>query len=1077
MVKLAVTSSTSGAAVNTTGALSTSAGVAPAATATLSVTTLPNLAKTFDPVNIIAGGTSTLTLTVNNANDSAMTLTALFTDTYPTGMTNVSPADTTGTTCAGVTATAGDNKFTIANGTSIASGSCVVKVKVTSSTPGPAVNTTGSMTTSAGVGAPATATLTVSAIPTLAKSFTPATILKGGTSTLTVTIGNSNAFAITLSGVFTDNYPAGLANVSPIDTTGTTCTGITANAGAGNFTIASGTSIPVGGCVVSVKVTSSTPGAAVNTTGTLSTSAGVAQPASATLMVLDLPTLAKSFNPTTIIPGGTSTMTVTIGNANRDAVTLSAPFTDTYPAGLTNTNPAVTTGTTCLGVTAGNGAGSFTIASGTSIPSGGCVVVLAVTSSTSGPAVNTTGALSTSAGTAPAATATLTVTTLPTLAKTFDPATIIAGAASTLTVTINNANASAITLTALFTDTYPAGLTNVSPADTTGTTCLGVTATAGDNKFTIANGTSIPQGSCVVKVKVTSSTSGPAVNTTGSLTTSAGVGTPATSTLTVAAPPTLAKSFLPTTIAKGGTSTLTVTIANPNAFAITLSGDFEDTYPSGMVNTSPVVSTGTTCAGVTAEPGGGHFTIAGGSSIPASSSCVVKMTVVGNAAGALVNDTGTISTSAGIGAKATATLTVLAPPAIAKAFSPTTIALNGSGTLVSTLTFTITNPNTSDALTGVGFTDSFPAGVVVAATPNVQVAGCGAGAFNPVVAAGAGSVTFAGATVANQIPCVVSVDVRGTSSGTKDNTSGAVTSTNGGTGNVAQATLTVLSVPTVTKTFDPTTITLDNGTTTLTVLLRNLNGIPITLTDVFTDTFPAGMTIVTPVNSSGDCANVTAVAGASSFSIASGTVIPVPGCTVVLKVTSTAVGTATNVTSSLYTSAGIGAPGTAILTVLAVPTVAKSFDPQTIVAGDTSRLRVTVGNANASAYTLTSDFIDNLPPGMTIASPLDTGGTTCAGLNAVAGATSFAIASGTTVGAGGCVVQVNVTSSTPGDSVNTIAVDALQTTIGSNEFPAEATLTVILAGAPIPTLGEFGLIAMMLMLAGVAGVCARRVRR
>jgi uncharacterized repeat protein (TIGR01451 family) len=72
------------------------------------------------------------------------------------------------------------------------------------------------------------------------------------------------------------------------------------------------------------------------------------------------------------------------------------------------------------------------------------------------------------------------------------------------------------------------------------------------------------------------------------------------------------------------------------------------------------------------------------------------------------------STNGGTGNTGTATLgvVVVAPPSIAKAFSPNPIAVGG----VSTLTFTITNPNAGTSLTGVAFTDTFPAGLQVAAT-------------------------------------------------------------------------------------------------------------------------------------------------------------------------------------------------------------------------------------------------------------------------------------------------------------------------------------------------------------------------
>src|SRR5258708_15812185 len=91
--------------------------------------------------------------------------------------------------------------------------------------------------------------------------------------------------------------------------------------------------------------------------------------------------------------------------------------------------------------------------------------------------------------------------------------------------------------------------------------------------------------------------------------------------------------------------------------------------------------------------------------------------VWGTGSGRKINRSGNVSsTNGGTGKTASDTLTVLAAPSIGKAFAPNPISVGG----VSTLTFTINNPNGSTALTGLVFRDSLPAGVQVAATPNAS---------------------------------------------------------------------------------------------------------------------------------------------------------------------------------------------------------------------------------------------------------------------------------------------------------------------------------------------------------------------
>ena len=124
------------------------------------------------------------------------------------------------------------------------------------------------------------------------------------------------------------------------------------------------------------------------------------------------------------------------------------------------------------------------------------------------------------------------------------------------------------------------------------------------------------------------------------------------------------------------------------------------------------------------------------------------------------------------------------PPAISKAFGAASVALNGT----TSLTFNLSNPNAAISLSGIGFTDTLPAGQVVG-TPNGLTGSCGGGAIT--AAAGSNSVSLSGATLAAGASCTFAVDVTGTTSGTQNNTTSAVTSSEAGSGGTASASLIV----------------------------------------------------------------------------------------------------------------------------------------------------------------------------------------------------------------------------------------------------------------------------------------------
>jgi hypothetical protein len=103
--------------------------------------------------------------------------------------------------------------------------------------------------------------------------------------------------------------------------------------------------------------------------------------------------VAKAFSPAVNGPGGISTLTITLTNANATAATLTSALVDTLPAGVV-ISPSPNASTTCGGVvTAVAGGSSVTLSAGSTIPggavSGSCVVIVNVTGATAGIYTNT----------------------------------------------------------------------------------------------------------------------------------------------------------------------------------------------------------------------------------------------------------------------------------------------------------------------------------------------------------------------------------------------------------------------------------------------------------------------------------------------------------------------------------------------------------------------------------------------------------------------------------------------------------------------------------------------------------------
>lgn len=1058
-----VTSATIGNYSNTTSAISsTNAGTGTGSTAVLSVGK-PSISKAFATNPILAGATSRLTLTVNNILASGLTGLA-FTDTYPAGLVNAAVPNVV-TTCGGtVLATAGANVITLSAGSVAATSTCSVSVDVTSSTAGVYANTSGGVsstqTGAAGNGSN-TASLTVIGPPQATKTFSPPSTRISLDTQLTITISNPNT-TTALTGVsFTDTYPALLLNTTNPNptlncTAGSTAVRTGGVASAGTIGISGGTLAPGGSCTVIVNVSSATAGNYVNSTGLITSANGGTGPgATTTLNVSNLtaPTITKAFAPVSISTGGTSVLTITLANANIAPNTITnATVTDTYPLGVVNAAvPAAAT--TCGGsLVAVAGANSVSLSGGTIPAAGNCTVTVTVTSTSPSNYNNNipAGALTSSnAGdNAVAASAVLTAISPPIITKSFTPSAVAINTNSLITYTINNPNTT-IALTGVgFSDTYLANITNngtvVSNTCTTGGTAGTVTAVNGGTSFAYAAATVAANGSCTMTINVRASVAGTYVDATNVAVTSTGpvatTGNTATATLSVGLPG-ISKTFLPVTINTNGTSVLTITLSNTTAAAMTLAA-FTDTYPSGMTNAA-VPAAATTCAlgTVTAVAGAGSVALSG-ATIPAAGTCTVTVTVTATGTGTNTIPVGGLTVNGGASntTAASATLTVNPAPVATKSFSPASIAKNG----ISTLTITVQN-NNNLAMTGVAFTDTYPAGLVNAAVPTVTATPVTCTFTTLTAAAGGNSFALTGGTIPLNTACIYTVRVTSATEGNYVNSTGAVTSTNYGIGAAGSGTLTVTpSSPTVAKAFAPASINA-GAASVMTITLTNPNTATAITGAAFNDIYPAGLTNTSSANPATTCVGtVTAANNGNSLQLSGATIPANSSCTVTVNVTSALGGVYTNSTGTVTTTnANSGTPASAALTVTGPPTVTKAFATSPIMSGASSVLTITLTNPNPTTALSGLAFTDTYPLNIANAA-VPAAATTCVGgvVTAVAGGGSVALSGGTLAAAASCTVTVTVTGTIGGTYTNTIPSGGVASNLGNSASAAWANLTV-----------------------------------
>lgn len=512
----------------------------------------------------------TLTLTAGGQAVTGLALTDHFTvggtaGGTPNGMV-IAATPAASTTCPGgtVTAVSGGTALKVSGVSLAANASCTVTVNVTSTAVGGITNTIppGAVVTDQGLSnaSQAVTSLTTNGNLGISKQFTPNVVKPGERSRLRITFYNPTAQPAT-GLTLTDTLPTGMTvPVGP--NPATNCAGAIVSSPAANQVKVAGGSLAAasGGvaasCWAEIDVQVTAQGDYTNTIPSSSITAQVggidvtnSEPASDTLRARSPLEVQKAIDDKTLdgtvqsgsgftiatasaTPGQMRVLTIRLRNPNNVTLTGVA-LTDSLPSGLV-VAPIPGAATTCSGGLVNAPASALSVQlTGATVPANGaCTLSVNVLSNISGSYVNqiAAGAVSSNEGVSneEPTRAELLVSSPPGVSKQFSPAVIPPGGKSTLTIFLDNTNATAITLSSVFTDslpTVPGAILVASPANMS-TTCPGtVSAAAGSATVSYANGASIPAGGCSISVEVTGNIPGTHHNSipAGALQTSAGV--------------------------------------------------------------------------------------------------------------------------------------------------------------------------------------------------------------------------------------------------------------------------------------------------------------------------------------------------------------------------------------------------------------------------------------------------------------------------------------------------------------------------------------------------------------------------
>ena len=1111
-ISVNVVSATAGTYTNTSSNIS---AVGPPAlitaglNATLNVSNATLTKALLTPV-IGVNGTSVLRFTLTNATAGVAHGGLGFTDTLPANVSVV--AGFTVSQCNGGTVASSGPQNISLSGASLAAGSttCTVDVTVQSAVPGSYVNTSTNISGLTGGLTAATVNATLAVRGTiLEKNFTPVSIGVGSSSILTFTVSNGAGNPAQTGLAFTETLPTNVT-LSAIPAT-PQCGGTVSGAVGGSTITFSGGSLALGAsaCTLSATVTSTVAGSYVNDSSriTAASSGMDITGVSATLVVANV-VLTKQFANSPVNASTPVALVFTFTNSAGNPAQAGLAFTDTFPVGVVLSNNTATFSAGCSGTVTNLGGGALAVndtgiklsVGAMAVGRASCTLTVNVQAAAGGTYLNNTANISgASAGLGTSgvnATLQINGATLLVTKTTSTPVVNIIGAASglaTYTVTVQNTGF-ATAVGVQVTDTLPSAFTYAS----TPTISLGgaatrtavVNPTAGS--ATPAWGTfSIPAGDSVA---ITFNATIPNAQASGTYNNSASV------TSTTAG--TVSQNYIganstaeDVTIQRAPDLTITKVQVTPNPV---LAGQTGVQYTLAVSNIGGGAKTaGNTVTVTEIAPVGLTITALAGTNWTCTFATLICTRTDALAAGANYPELITVTATVAVGApssfvnSSTVALTgqtesntnnntgnapattVSTAPGLSKVFAPNPVGVGQ----ISVLTFTITNGANDPVQSGLGFTDTLPANLVLSAVPATPQCG---GTVTGVI--GGSTITLAGGSIAAGTPaCTVTVQVKSNVPGSYLNSTanGNIGGLSGGLSATGlAATLDVLGTA-LTKAFSPA-VMASGQVSALTFTITNGTGNPAQVGLAFTDTLPAGLTvsgaIITP-----QCGGTVSSPAAGVVAFTGGALaLGAASCTITVNVTGTIVAVYTNDSAKISgASTGMNTSGVnATLTIAAAPNLAltKTHSGDFVVGG-THAYTLMVNNLLGTAPTTgTITVTDTLPNGLTYASFSGTGWS-CGAVGQVVTCTSTNVINAGATSANPIVLNVSVAAVAQPSVTNAATVsgggEAAGTTSDNSAF--DYTLVVLAAtnsllndGAQFATAGSSVVYAHQFN-AGIAG--------